>query len=92
MARLQADMLERAEALCDRVLDVGEHLRETRRAPRIVSQVMGCGSSVGANLFAPEILSFEITQRASDARRQRQALPQVEARLELAPRCPRVRA
>lgn len=58
MARLQADLLERAEAFCDRALDVADHLREAGRPPRIVSQLIGCGSSVGANLFeADEAMS-----------------------------------
>lgn len=58
MARLTEEFLVRVEGFCDRTMDVAEHLAATKRAPRIVSQLIGCGTSVGANLFeADEAMS-----------------------------------
>ena len=58
MGRLREDFLERVESFSDRVLDVAETLEKQGRSARIVDQMMGCGSSVGANVFeADEALS-----------------------------------
>jgi len=42
----------------DRVLDVADALAAQRRSPRIVSQITGAGTSVGANIYeAAEAMS-----------------------------------
>jgi len=51
VARLSEELLERVEAVCDRVLDLAEALDKQRRPRRIVSQIIGSGTSVGANVF-----------------------------------------
>jgi four helix bundle protein len=72
MGRLgKSDLLGRAERFCHRVLDVAEELERQRRYPRILDQIVGSGTSVGANLFeADEAVSraefrkfVEIAQR-----------------------------
>jgi four helix bundle protein len=57
MGRLQASFLERVESFADRVLDVVEAL-PARASRRIVDQMVGAGTAVGANVFeADEALS-----------------------------------
>lgn len=51
MGRLKPELLERAESLCDRVLDVSDALAIDGRSRRVLDQIVGCGSSIGANLF-----------------------------------------
>lgn len=51
MARLRTETLERVEAFADRVVDVAEALQKQRRFSRVVDQVAGSGTSVGANFF-----------------------------------------
>jgi four helix bundle protein len=50
MGRLDPDIIERAERLVHRVVDVAEALAEQSRSRRVVDQLMGCGTSVGANV------------------------------------------
>lgn len=50
MGRLEASFVERAETFCDRALDVAEELARQGRFSRIVDQLVGSGTSVGANL------------------------------------------
>ena len=58
MARLQESILDRVETFCDRVLDVADALAETPCPARILSQFIGSGTSVGANVFeADEAMS-----------------------------------
>lgn len=58
MGRLQGDILDRVESLCDRVLDVVDELERARVSRRILDQLTGAGTAVGANLFeADEALS-----------------------------------
>lgn len=58
MGRLQEEFLVRVEELADRVLDVAEALAKQRRPQRIVSQIIGAGTSIGANVFeADEAMS-----------------------------------
>ncbi len=58
MGRLKAETLVRAEIYSDRVLDVVQALEQTGTPKRIVDQLAGSGTSVGANLFeADEALS-----------------------------------
>ena len=58
MGRLRTELLERVERFSDRVLDVAEALEKQKRSNRAVDQMIGCGSSVGANLFeADEAMS-----------------------------------
>lgn len=58
MARLQESFLERIEQFCDRVLAVADALERKRVSRRIVDQIVGCGTSVGANVFeADEAMS-----------------------------------
>ena len=48
--RLRGEFLERTEVFADRCLAVAEQLQADGRFDRIVSQLAGCGSSVGANI------------------------------------------
>lgn len=58
MGRLQPEFLARIESFCDRALDVADFMQGRSRSPRVVEQLVGCGSSVGANLFeADEAMS-----------------------------------
>lgn len=58
MGRLQPDFLTRVETFGDRVLDVTAALDELRISRRILDQISGCCTSVGANVFeADEALS-----------------------------------
>jgi four helix bundle protein len=58
MGRLQPEFLERVEGFADRVLNVVEALARQRRSIRILDQLTGSGTAVGANLFeADEALS-----------------------------------
>ncbi len=58
MARLQESFLERIEAFCNRAVAVAEALEKKKLSRRIVDQVIGCGTSVGANIFeADEAMS-----------------------------------
>jgi four helix bundle protein len=58
MGRLQVEFLERVETFADRMLDVTEVLEQQCRPRRIVDQMVGAGTSVGANTFeADEALS-----------------------------------
>ena len=50
MGRLRADMIERVERFGDRVLDVAEELDAKRRFRRIIDQLVGCGTSPGAQI------------------------------------------
>jgi len=51
MARLRSEFLERIEAFCDRIVDVAEELDSQKRSKRVVDQIIGAGTSVGANTF-----------------------------------------
>ncbi|MBX3375686.1 MAG: four helix bundle protein [Phycisphaeraceae bacterium] len=51
MARLRDEFLHRMEMFCDRVVDVVDSLDGQRRSRRVVDQLMGSGTSVGANVF-----------------------------------------
>jgi len=58
MGRLQPEFLTRVEEFADRILDVVEALSEQRRSGRILDQLTGSGTAVGANVFeADEALS-----------------------------------
>lgn len=58
MGRLDPELLERFESYSDRAVAVAEELERLGRSPRIVDQLTGCGSAVGANLYeADEALS-----------------------------------
>lgn len=58
MGRLQPEFLERIEGFSDRILNVVETLAEQRRSIRILDQLTGSGTAVGANIFeADEALS-----------------------------------
>jgi four helix bundle protein len=51
MARLAQALLERAESYSHRYLDVVDALEAQRRSGRILEQMTGCGTSVGANAW-----------------------------------------
>jgi len=51
MGRLKPEMLGRMAEYADRVLDVAEALERQGRSRRVVDQVAGCGTSIGANTF-----------------------------------------
>ena len=58
IGRLDAAFVERVEAFSDRALDVAEELQRQRRFARIIDQLVGSGTSVGANVCeADEALS-----------------------------------
>jgi len=58
MGRLQPEFLRRVEDFCDRILNVVESLGEQRRSIRILDQLTGSGTAVGANVFeADEAIS-----------------------------------
>jgi four helix bundle protein len=58
MGRLKAELLERVEIFADRVLDVAVALERKGCWRRILDQIVGSGTSVGANVFeADEALS-----------------------------------
>lgn len=58
MGRLRVELVERVESLCHRVVDVAEVLQREKRSERIVNQLIGSGTSVGANVAeADEALS-----------------------------------
>jgi four helix bundle protein len=50
MGRLRLEFIERVEAFCHRVLDVADELERSERSRRIVDQITGSGTSVGANI------------------------------------------
>ena len=51
MGRLKPEFLGRIESFGDRVLDVANALARKRVSHRILDQLTGCGTSVGANVF-----------------------------------------
>lgn len=51
MGRLRADSLERFEEFACRVIIVGEVLERQCRSRRVVDQLLGAGTSAGANFF-----------------------------------------
>lgn len=58
MPRLQESLLERVESLADRVVAVSQALEESKVSKRIVDQLIGSGTAVGANVFeADEAMS-----------------------------------
>lgn len=58
MGRIRTDVLERAEDIGDRILVLGRALERRRVWGRVIDQLVGAGTSVGANLFeADEALS-----------------------------------
>lgn len=58
MPRLRGETLERMDAYADRILDVTDALSDQGRSPRIVHQIIGAGTSVGANIYeASEAMS-----------------------------------
>lgn len=58
MGRLRAETLERVLSFSERVLTVVDTLEEQGCSRRVLDQLTGCGSSVGANVYeADEALS-----------------------------------
>lgn len=58
MARLQESFLERVERFTDRVVVVADALDDRKVSKRIVDQLLGSETSVGANVFeADEAMS-----------------------------------
>lgn len=58
MGRLKQETLDRSQLFSHRVVDVAEALAKRGRPLRIVDQMVGCGTSVGANIWeASEALS-----------------------------------
>ncbi|CAG0954592.1 hypothetical protein PHYC_00391 [Phycisphaerales bacterium] len=50
MGRLKAEFIDRVENFSHRVMDVAETLESQHRSWRIIDQMIGAGSSVGANV------------------------------------------
>lgn len=58
MARLQPELLMRVEAFADRMLDLASALAKAKVHARVIGQLVGCGTAVGANVFeADEAMS-----------------------------------
>jgi len=58
VGRLELELLDRIEHWCDRVLSVSDTLEKQGRSRRITDQIIGSGTSVGANIFeADEAMS-----------------------------------
>jgi len=58
MGRLRIDLLDRVETFCDRVMLTVDALAAKRVSRRILDQITGAGTSVGANCFeADEAMS-----------------------------------
>ncbi|MGP1346535.1 MAG: four helix bundle protein [Phycisphaerales bacterium] len=58
MARLDDELLGRVESICDRVLNLCDEPERQGRSRRIVEQVTGAGTAIGANMFeAAEAMS-----------------------------------
>lgn len=58
MARLDQEIVERAESFAHRMVDVAESLAPRAKSARVIDQMIGCGTSVGANTAeADEALS-----------------------------------
>jgi len=58
MSRLKQPFLDRVERFAQRVADVAETLEKKKRSARVVDQLFGAGTSVGANTWeAAEALS-----------------------------------
>lgn len=51
MGRLKAELLERTELASYRVVDVAEAISAQRRSLRVADQIIGCGTSFGANAY-----------------------------------------
>lgn len=49
--RLRVDTLDRVVEYGQRILNLAEQLENDRRPRRVVDQLIGSGTSVGANLF-----------------------------------------
>ena len=64
MARIRAELLERTESFAHRMVDLAEALAKQRRSPRILEQITGAGTSVGANASEAD----EATSRREFAR------------------------
>lgn len=58
MGRIKPETLARATQFALRMIDLAEALEHQHRSRRVVDQIIGCGTSVGANLFeASEAMS-----------------------------------
>ncbi|MFM9994295.1 MAG: four helix bundle protein [Phycisphaerales bacterium] len=51
MGRIDPELLERIDDFSHRVVDVADAIAEQRRSARVVDQIYGCGSGVGANCY-----------------------------------------
>ncbi|GJQ30509.1 MAG: hypothetical protein HBSAPP03_23930 [Phycisphaerae bacterium] len=51
MGRLREDLLERVELFSHRVADVADAVEKSGKSRRVVDQLYGSGTSVGANTF-----------------------------------------
>lgn len=58
MGRMKQELLDRSEALGDRILNLARVLERKRVWARVLDQIVGSGTSVGANVFeADEAMS-----------------------------------
>ncbi len=51
MPRISETFVSRVEKFCDRMMAVADVLSKQRRPARLLDQIIGAGTSVGANLF-----------------------------------------
>ena len=50
MSRFRTPTIDRVDAFTHRVVDVAEEIEDAGKSRRVVDQLVGCGTSVGANL------------------------------------------
>ncbi len=51
MGRLNPTLLDRIDDFSHRVVDAADAIAEQKRSIRVIDQIYGCGSGVGANAF-----------------------------------------
>jgi four helix bundle protein len=54
VGRIEPELLERIEDFSHRVVDVADVIAEQRRCSRVIDQMYGCGTGVGANVDESE--------------------------------------
>lgn len=51
MARLREELLDRTESFSHRICDIADAIEELKKSRRVVDQLYGSGTSIGANAF-----------------------------------------
>ncbi|MGD9688849.1 MAG: hypothetical protein AB7K52_02175 [Phycisphaerales bacterium] len=68
MGRLRSEFIERIESFGHRVVDVADALGAEGHSPRIVRQVMGSGTSAGANFAEADEALHPLLLESSELR------------------------